>query len=558
VLSIEGRHVRTPAQVAHRGDAGVQPLARAAGVDLDPSVHRLGLRVEHLQSAAHAHAGVVGSAADDWSRSRPVVWVFSVAIVFLGLSAAVAGAGSSALGPRMVGVVAACCWGGGFIAGRRSASSAHQLWLLYLGYGVVGGVGLGLGYVSPVSTLIRWFPDRRGMATGMAIMGFGGGAMIAAPAAASGSSCAYYRAPEYLGAVADAVSNSSPTSGRRYGRARRRAARGGGGRQPRRHLRDDRARARGRVRGGHRGAAGVAATFFTLGARVLRGDARRRVLLSRAARGLATRRAGRPRTTTTAIAPMITRHPRRHRRGAQDPAVLSALDRAVLQRDRRHRRARRGQDDDDRHLRHHAARHLVDRGIRRDLRAHDQRVQHGRSLRLGEPLGRDRPQAYLHGVLRAWASRCTCSIPYTVRGRGHRRPCGALAGGVLRGRRCSSSRCTAGASPRSPPTSPTCSAPSSSVASTGGCSPRGAWPGVLGPSLHHHAARSALGARAIAELAAQVDPATLRGQAFGAGRRRARCALVAGTRSRLAKLMELAPAGTTDPTAFALQQRPCS
>ncbi|MFT5133102.1 MAG: MFS family permease [Gammaproteobacteria bacterium] len=121
--------------------------------------------------------GIVTSAADDWSL-KSVVWVFTVAIVFLGLSAAVAGKWLEKVGPRMVGVVAACCWGGGFVIGGFGIISG-QLWLLYLGYGVIGGCGLGLGYVSPVSTLIRWFPDRRGMATGMAIMGFGGGAMIA-------------------------------------------------------------------------------------------------------------------------------------------------------------------------------------------------------------------------------------------------------------------------------------------------------------------------------------------------------------------------------------------
>jgi MFS family permease len=121
--------------------------------------------------------GIVTSSADDWSL-KSVVWVFTVAIVFLGLSAAVAGKWLEKVGPRMVGVVSACCWGGGFIIGGFGIISG-QLWLLYLGYGVIGGCGLGLGYVSPVSTLIRWFPDRRGMATGMAIMGFGGGAMIA-------------------------------------------------------------------------------------------------------------------------------------------------------------------------------------------------------------------------------------------------------------------------------------------------------------------------------------------------------------------------------------------
>ncbi|MBO0344240.1 OFA family MFS transporter [Roseibium sp. CAU 1637] len=123
--------------------------------------------------------GVVASAAEDWSLSS-VVWIFSVAIVSLGLAAAFGGKWLEKVGPRYVGVVAATLWGGGFLIGSLGISS-HQLWLVYLGYGVLGGAGLGLGYVSPVSTLIRWFPDRRGMATGMAIMGFGGGAMIGAP-----------------------------------------------------------------------------------------------------------------------------------------------------------------------------------------------------------------------------------------------------------------------------------------------------------------------------------------------------------------------------------------
>ena len=112
---------------------------------------------------------------------RKVVWVFTVAIVMLGLSAAVGGKWLERVGPRTVGLLAAVCWCSAFLASSAGVHW-HQLWLLYLGYGLIGGVGLGLGYVSPVSTLIRWFPDRRGMATGMAIMGFGGGAMIAAPA----------------------------------------------------------------------------------------------------------------------------------------------------------------------------------------------------------------------------------------------------------------------------------------------------------------------------------------------------------------------------------------
>ena len=144
--------------------------------------------------------GVVVSAADDWTL-KDVVWIFTVSIVVLGLAAAIAGRWLETVGPRMVGVVSACCWGGGFIVGGVGIVT-HQLWLLYLGYGVLGGCGLGLGYVSPVSTLIRWFPDRRGMATGMAIMGFGGGAMIGAPLKEYFIQL-YYKAPEYLGAVAD-------------------------------------------------------------------------------------------------------------------------------------------------------------------------------------------------------------------------------------------------------------------------------------------------------------------------------------------------------------------
>ena len=85
-------------------------------------------------------------------------------------------------GPRKAGFVAALCWSGGLVISALGVYT-HQIWLIWLGSGVIGGIGLGLGYISPVSTLIKWFPDRRGMATGMAIMGFGGGAMIGAPLA---------------------------------------------------------------------------------------------------------------------------------------------------------------------------------------------------------------------------------------------------------------------------------------------------------------------------------------------------------------------------------------
>jgi len=155
--------------------------------------------------------GVAASAADDWTLSQ-VVWVFTVAIVCLGLSAAVAGKWLEKVGPRMVGTVAAFCWGGGFLVGGLGIMT-HQLWLLYLGYGVIGGCGLGLGYVSPVSTLIRWFPDHRGMAAGMAIMGFGGGAMIGAPLK-DFLIRMFYRAPDYLGSVGDVVLRTD--EGRRF------------------------------------------------------------------------------------------------------------------------------------------------------------------------------------------------------------------------------------------------------------------------------------------------------------------------------------------------------
>ncbi|MGE3773153.1 MAG: OFA family MFS transporter [Gammaproteobacteria bacterium] len=155
--------------------------------------------------------GVVTSAADDWTL-KEVVWIFTVAIVFLGLSAAVAGKWLEKVGPRMVGVVATACWVGGFVIGGLGIVSG-QLWLLYVGYGVVGGCGLGLGYVSPVSTLIRWFPDRRGMATGLAIMGFGGGAMLAQPMI-EGFLHHYHELPTYVGTTADVELVTD--AGRRY------------------------------------------------------------------------------------------------------------------------------------------------------------------------------------------------------------------------------------------------------------------------------------------------------------------------------------------------------
>lgn len=123
--------------------------------------------------------GIANSSPEDWKLTT-LGWIFSLAIVFLGLSAAFGGKWLEKVGPRLTMFVAACCFGGGFLIAALGVE-LHEIWLIYLGYGVIGGIGLGLGYVSPVSTLIKWFPDRRGMATGMAIMGFGGGAMIGAP-----------------------------------------------------------------------------------------------------------------------------------------------------------------------------------------------------------------------------------------------------------------------------------------------------------------------------------------------------------------------------------------
>ena len=117
--------------------------------------------------------------AGDWNKAQ-VSLIFSIAIVCLGLSAAVFGRWMEAAGPRKAMFVSALCFSSGFFVAALGLG-LHLLPLVYLGYGVLSGIGLGIGYISPVSTLIKWFPDRPGMATGLAIMGFGGGALIAAP-----------------------------------------------------------------------------------------------------------------------------------------------------------------------------------------------------------------------------------------------------------------------------------------------------------------------------------------------------------------------------------------
>src|SRR5215472_443709 len=117
----------------------------------------------------------------DWKVST-LGWMFTLFFVFLGTASAIWGGWLERVGPRKAGFAAAFLWCGGLLISAFGVI-VHQIWLLWVGSGVIGGLGLGLGYISPVSTLIKWFPDRRGMATGMAIMGFGGGAMIGAPLA---------------------------------------------------------------------------------------------------------------------------------------------------------------------------------------------------------------------------------------------------------------------------------------------------------------------------------------------------------------------------------------
>ena len=145
------------------------PLSRAIGLTAPKACPDMSLLQELFTTTC------------DW-KVASMGWMYTLFFVLLGVSAAIWGGWLERVGPRKAGVVAALCWGGGLLIGAFGVY-VHQLWIMWLGAGVIGGVGLGLGYISPVSTLIKWFPDHRGMATGMAIMGFGGGAMIGAPLA---------------------------------------------------------------------------------------------------------------------------------------------------------------------------------------------------------------------------------------------------------------------------------------------------------------------------------------------------------------------------------------
>lgn len=145
------------------------PLSRAIGID------------KPVACQTPSVLGDLFTATCDWQVTNLLI-IFTIGIVVLGLSAAMFGGWLERAGPRKAGFVAALCWSGGFAISALGVY-IHQLWILWIGLGLIGGVGLGLGYISPVSTLVKWFPDRRGMATGMAIMGFGGGAMIGSPLA---------------------------------------------------------------------------------------------------------------------------------------------------------------------------------------------------------------------------------------------------------------------------------------------------------------------------------------------------------------------------------------
>jgi MFS family permease len=173
---------------SHTSDARASFLARERTI-AGPGFNRwlippAALAVHLCIGQAYATSVYKSALVEHFDSSLTAVGViFSLAIVMLGLSAAVAGKWVDHGGPRRAMFTAACFWFSGFMVGALGIAT-DQLWLVYVGYGVIGGIGLGIGYISPVSTLIKWFPDRPGLATGMAIMGFGGGALIASPVSA--------------------------------------------------------------------------------------------------------------------------------------------------------------------------------------------------------------------------------------------------------------------------------------------------------------------------------------------------------------------------------------
>ena len=225
--------------------------------------------------------GITKSVAGDWSQSQ-LAWIFSLAIAILGLSAAIFGEWLEGAGPRKAMFASATCFAAGFFISYFGVVT-HQLWLIYFGYGVVGGIGLGLGYISPVSTLIKWFPDRPGLATGMAIMGFGGGAMIGSPLAIK--LMAHFKTAQSVG---------------------------------------------------------VAPTFVVMGIVYFALHDVRRLHHPRATARLEARRLDRARTNRNAWSPLTTSRST----PPSAPAILAAVDRPVHQRHRRHRHPRASLPDD--------------------------------------------------------------------------------------------------------------------------------------------------------------------------------------------------------------------
>lgn len=188
-----------------------------------------------------------------------MVPIFSSCALSLGVTTFTLGGWAERAGPRKVAATAAACWGGGLITAALGVYT-HTLPLVYLGYGVFGGIGWGLGYVSPVSTLMKWFPDRRGLATGLGLTAFGGGAMVATPLNEHLLST-FRRLPEYLGSV-DSV-NLFTEGGKRFAEV------GGAVKEVVVATQADVAGIAGAAEGVYAagtGTAGVAATFLTLGA----------------------------------------------------------------------------------------------------------------------------------------------------------------------------------------------------------------------------------------------------------------------------------------------------
>ena len=148
------------------------PLSRSVGIATGTKVSACACAAATFWDKTLGTLTALTATNCEWTQFD-LGWMFTLFFVVLGSSAAIWGGWLENAGPRKTGVYAAVCW----------CVKTHQLWMLWIGSGVIGGIWLGLGHISPVSMLVKWFPDRRGMATGMAIMGFGGGAMIGSPLA---------------------------------------------------------------------------------------------------------------------------------------------------------------------------------------------------------------------------------------------------------------------------------------------------------------------------------------------------------------------------------------